>query len=90
MFRGPSSCSALLVRDVVLCCAVLYRLGGPLMRLCSPAYACLNIRRATPAAEESGAGKQILLERGAYKDMDVCIMYVATCFPLLRCACPLD
>ncbi|KAF8479564.1 amidohydrolase [Russula ochroleuca] len=27
----------------------------------------------TPA-EESGAGKQILLERGAYKDMDVCIM----------------
>ncbi|KAH9992985.1 hypothetical protein BJV74DRAFT_795679 [Russula compacta] len=27
----------------------------------------------TPA-EENGAGKQILLERGAYKDMDVCIM----------------
>ena len=27
-------------------------------------------------AEESGAGKQILLEKGAYKDMDVCIMYV--------------
>lgn len=27
-------------------------------------------------AEESGAGKQILLDRGAYKDMDVCIMYV--------------
>ena len=29
-----------------------------------------------PTAEESGAGKQILLERGAYEDMDVCIMYV--------------
>ncbi|KAI9510511.1 hypothetical protein F5148DRAFT_1335385 [Russula earlei] len=27
----------------------------------------------TPA-EETGAGKQILLERGAYEDMDVCIM----------------
>ena len=89
MFRGRSSCSARLVRDFVLCCAVLYRLGASHAPR-SPAYMCLNIRRATPAAEESGAGKQILLERGAYRDMDVCIMYVATCFPLLRCACPLD
>ncbi|KAI9464439.1 hypothetical protein BJY52DRAFT_1249053 [Lactarius psammicola] len=31
----------------------------------------------TPA-EESGAGKQILLDRGAYNDMDVCIM----CHPI--------
>ncbi|KAH9990559.1 hypothetical protein BJV77DRAFT_1123289 [Russula vinacea] len=29
---------------------------------------------ALPVPEEGGAGKQILLERGAYKDMDVCIM----------------
>lgn len=43
-------------------------------------------RRPPPAlaAEESGAGKQILLERGAYNDMDVCIMYVAKPPPLLR------
>jgi len=33
------------------------------------------------AAEESGAGKQILLDRGAYKDMDVCMMYVAGRLP---------
>ena len=26
-------------------------------------------------AEEGGGGKQILLERGGYKDMDVCLMY---------------
>jgi len=47
-------------------------------------YTCLNFDvRHTPLslrfphiAEESGAGKQILLEKGAYKDMNVCIMYV--------------
>jgi metal-dependent amidase/aminoacylase/carboxypeptidase family protein len=37
---------------------------------------CLASMALGAAAEESGAGKQILLERGAYKDMDVCIMYV--------------
>jgi len=37
--------------------------------------------RTGAAAEESGAGKQILLDRGAYKDMDICIMYVAVAFP---------
>jgi len=26
-------------------------------------------------AEEGGGGKQILLDRGGYKDMDACIMY---------------
>lgn len=26
-------------------------------------------------AEETGGGKAILLERGAYKEMDACIMY---------------
>ena len=41
----------------------------------------LNLSRT--AAEESGAGKQILLDRGAYKDMDVCIMYVPEFFPPL-------
>ena len=35
-------------------------------------------------AEESGAGKQILLDRGAYKDMDVCIMYVPRATALHR------
>jgi hypothetical protein len=49
-------------------------------------YTCLNFdvrhtRHGAPyfpplTAEESGAGKQILLEKGAYKDMNVCIMYV--------------
>jgi hypothetical protein len=42
---------------------------------------CLNLNfdsahTSSPTAEESGAGKQILLEKGAYKDMDICIMYV--------------
>ncbi|KAI0286076.1 hypothetical protein BGY98DRAFT_944832 [Russula aff. rugulosa BPL654] len=32
---------------------------------------------ALQVPEESGAGKQILLEKGAYKDMDICIMYVS-------------
>ena len=27
-------------------------------------------------AEEGGSGKVALLEKGAYKDMDVCLMYV--------------
>ncbi len=42
------------------------------------------------AAEESGAGKQILLDRGAYKDMDVCMMYVTGRLPpppLLSLSC---
>jgi metal-dependent amidase/aminoacylase/carboxypeptidase family protein len=48
-------------------------------------YTCLNFdvpHNVSPTvlfphtAEESGAGKQILLEKGAYKDMNVCIMYV--------------
>ena len=48
----------------------------------SPTRALIfDVRSLT--AEESGAGKQILLERGAYKDMDVCIMYVAAPFPTL-------
>ena len=42
---------------------------------CCPALPC-PLPYTHPAAEENGAGKQILLERGAYKDMDVCIMYV--------------
>ena len=28
------------------------------------------------AAEESGGGKAILLQRGGYKKMDICIMYI--------------
>ena len=32
------------------------------------------------AAEESGGGKVLLLERGAYEDMDLCIMCVAMSF----------
>ena len=40
-------------------------------------YYCTRAVTSPPlTAEESGAGKQILLEKGAYKDMDVCIMYV--------------
>ena len=47
-------------------------------------FTCLNLNFDSAAcphflprtAEESGAGKQILLEKGAYKDMNVCIMYV--------------
>ena len=35
---------------------------------------CYLITEIVILAEESGAGKQILLDRGAYKDMDVCIM----------------
>jgi metal-dependent amidase/aminoacylase/carboxypeptidase family protein len=31
----------------------------------------LNI---SPTAEESGGGKIVLLERGGYKDMDLCVM----------------
>ena len=27
-------------------------------------------------AEEGGSGKVILLEHGAYKDMDICLMFV--------------
>ena len=68
-----SSCSALLVRggqlDSGFCDA------SPTMCLFSLAP------RTGAAAEESGAGKQILLDRGAYKDMDICIMYVAVAFP---------
>ena len=39
-----------------------------------------------PPAEETGAGKQILLDKGAYENMDVCIMYVVAHFlpPLSR------
>jgi len=33
-----------------------------------------------PPAEETGAGKQILLDKGAYENMDVCIMYVVAHF----------
>lgn len=29
-----------------------------------------------PTAEEGGGGKAILLERGAYKTMDLCVMHV--------------
>lgn len=28
-------------------------------------------------AEEGGSGKIALLEKGAYKEMDICLMYVA-------------
>lgn len=38
---------------------------------CPRKYA-LNV--ITPSAEEGGGGKVILLERGAYKEMDACIM----------------
>jgi hypothetical protein len=59
-FQGRSSYSAHLVRR------------GSAGRFRMP----YSSTRLTPAAEECGAGKQILLDRGAYKDMDVCIMFV--------------
>lgn len=31
-------------------------------------------------AEESGGGKVLLLERGAYEGMDLCLMYVINTF----------
>ncbi|PPR01776.1 hypothetical protein CVT26_013177 [Gymnopilus dilepis] len=33
----------------------------------------------SPSAEEGGGGKVILLERGAYKEMDACIMCASSC-----------
>jgi hypothetical protein len=33
-------------------------------------------------AEEGGGGKQILLDRGGYKDMDACIMYSCSSLPV--------
>ena len=32
-------------------------------------------------AEEGGAGKVILLQKGAYEGMDVCLMYVLENYP---------
>ena len=42
-------------------------------------FYCLRLTCAC-SAEEGGAGKIILIERGGYKDMDACVMYATTFF----------
>jgi hypothetical protein len=55
---------------------------SPGMSCCLERLACIVVVPCSDyalkqvTAEEAGGGKVILLERGAYKDMDACIMYL--------------
>ncbi|KAJ2918695.1 hypothetical protein MD484_g1782, partial [Candolleomyces efflorescens] len=55
-----------------------HRIPGKVILLGTPGKPSYALRRlllpTTSQAEEAGGGKVILLERGAYKEMDVCIM----------------
>jgi hypothetical protein len=43
---------------------------------CVPLQSNSLINAVGILAEEGGAGKAILLDKGAYADMDICLMYV--------------
>lgn len=45
--------------------------------MCIPTLRCHSLINAIGIlAEEGGAGKAILLDKGAYTDMDICLMYL--------------
>ena len=72
---------------VAVACAIKaaleqHNLSGKIVLLGTPGSAFFSsmigwdISAHISVAEESGGGKVALLEKGAYKDMDACLMYV--------------
>lgn len=62
-----------------------HHIPGQIVLLGTPgknAYKILiSLKVILAIAEEGGGGKILLLEKGGYKDMDVCIMYVRRHWP---------
>ena len=57
-----------------------HKIGGRIILLGTPgpyhiiSWYRINLISLSRTAEEGGGGKAVLLEKGAYKDMDVCVM----------------